>query len=162
MKDEHSPSEAEIKAAEKMMSDKQMAMSLQREQELLRDTEVHLEQQKLKGYERFLPLDKSWIIRMGLLDIIHAYKDIKAFLDKQTDLSDDLLALKRASEIWDSDEPVDVGESGTLYRLLQFASWKLNLNKKFIKKGTLKDRKITNVPSIINLNTNELLKLDNI
>jgi hypothetical protein len=109
---------------------------------------------------KFIPLDKSWIIRMGVLDIVNGNNYIKEFLNSQLGLSDDLLALKKAVEEWSSEEIIDVGESGTLYRLLQFASWKLNLNKKFIKHGTLKDRRITNDPNIINLSTRELLKLD--
>lgn len=97
---------------------------------------------------------------MGVLDIINGYKDINIFLDKQNALSDDLLALKRASKIWSSNEAIDVGESGTLYRLLQFASWKLNLSKKFILRGTLKKRRVASNENIVNLPLNKLLTLD--
>lgn len=112
-------------------------------------------------YNKFIPLDKSWMTRIGVLDIIHGYNDIEIFLNIQKDLMGDLLALKNASEMWRKNAPINVGESATLYRLLQFASWKLNLNKIFIKEGTLKDREITNDPNIINLSLKELLKLDN-
>ena len=118
---------------------------------------------KLKGnnYIKYIPLDKSWLTRIGVLDIIHGYSDIEYFLDKQADLNEDLAALKQASKAWKRNAPVNVGESATLYRLLQFASWKLNLNKVFIKKGTLQERKITNNPDIVNFTLQELLKLDN-
>lgn len=116
---------------------------------------------KMEKYMEFIPLDKSWLTRVGVLDIINGYDDIEKFLNKQTDLNSDLLALKNASNMWNTEMSINVGESATLYRLLQFASWKLGLNKKFIKEDTLKDRMITNDPSIINLNTKELLKLDN-
>jgi len=76
---------------------------------------------------KFIPLDKSWVIRMGVLDLIHGYKDINNFLANQGNLSGDLLALKRVLKIWNSDKSVDVGESGTLYRFLKFISWKLKL-----------------------------------
>lgn len=112
-------------------------------------------------YENFIPLDKSWITRMGVLDIISGYNDTQEFLNEQIDLNGDLLALKNASEKWNSNVPINVGESATLYRLLQFASWKLDLNKTFIKEGTLKDRQITNDSNIVNLQLEELLKLDN-
>ena len=115
-----------------------------------------------QSFEKFIPLDKSWIIRMGVMDLIHGYTDIQKFLSKQKNLNSDLLALKHVTKLWNTDIPfIDVGESGTLYRLLQFASWKLHLNKQFIKRGTLKDRSITNDPSIVNLSLEELLKLDN-
>jgi hypothetical protein len=116
---------------------------------------------KLNNNKKFIPLDKSWINRMGVLDIVNGYSDIKDFLDKQSDLGDDLLALKRASELWDTDLSIDVGESGTLYRILQFISWKLNLNKKFITHGTLTERvkKMPNDPRIVNLSLRELRAL---
>jgi len=116
---------------------------------------------KIEEYMEFIPLDKSWLTRVGVLDIINGYDDIEKILNKQTDLNGDLLALKNASNTWNTGMPINVGESATLYRLLQFASWKLGLNKKFIKEDTLKGRMITNDPSIVNLNTKELLKLDN-
>ena len=109
----------------------------------------------------FIPLDKSWIIRMGVLDVVNDHKDVLDFLDKQENLGDDLLALRNVVEVWNTDKPVDVGESGTLYRFFRFVSWKLGLNKEFVIRRTLKERKITNDPNIINLSQRELLKLDN-
>ncbi len=108
----------------------------------------------------YIPLDKSWIIRMGVLDMIHGRNEINKFLAKQKNIGEDLLALKRASQDWNK-KNVNVGESGTLYRFLQFASWKLNLDKKFIKKGTLRSRKITSNPKIVSYPLEKLLKLDN-
>jgi len=69
---------------------------------------------------------------MGVLDIVNGYDDIKNFLSVQESLGDDLISLKKAVETWESDQFIDVGESGTLYRFLEFISWKLNLDKKFI------------------------------
>ncbi len=97
---------------------------------------------------------------MGVLDIVNGYNDIEKFLEGRENLNDDLIALKRAAKSWRLDEPIDVGESGTLYRLLKFASWKLGLNKKFITQGTLQQRPITNDIQIVNLSQRELLKLD--
>ena len=108
---------------------------------------------------KFIPLDKSWIIRMGVLDIIHDHDDIVLFLNTQTTLSDDLLALKHACSVWNTDNPIKVGESGTLYRFLQFASWKLNLDKRFVTEGTLRERKIGQDSSLVNLTQRELLEL---
>ena len=77
--------------------------------------------------EQFIPLDKSWVIRMGILDLTinpEKYsKDIKNFLDSQTDLGGDLKALKMVAEKWDTDEHLDVGESGTIYRFVKFYNW---------------------------------------
>lgn len=108
-----------------------------------------------------IPLDKSWIIRMGVLDMIHGYDDIIHFLNAQQNLNDDLIALKRAALSWKTSNEIDVGESGTLYRLLKFASWQLQLEKVFIIHGTLKKRDITDDPAIVHLSQEELLKLDN-
>ena len=95
------------------------------------------------SYSKFIPLDKSWITRVGVLDIVNGYNNIEVFLNKQIGLNEDLLALRNASMAWRNDIPINVGESATLYRLLQFASWKLNLNKVFIKEGTKNIREAT-------------------
>jgi hypothetical protein len=111
--------------------------------------------------KKFIPLDKSWIIRMGVLDLIKGYNDTIKFLENEKNLCEDLGALLNASKQWNFSKEIDVGESGTLFRFLQFASWKLNLNKKFIKHKTLLDRNICNNPEIVNWSLVELLRLDN-
>lgn len=109
---------------------------------------------------KFIPLDKSWIIRMGVLDILNGYKDTIKFLKRTDNLNGDLISLLRASEEWDASEIIHVGESGTLYRFLRFASWKLNLDKEFVLEGTLQSRDICEDPAIINWQLSDLLKLD--
>lgn len=92
--------------------------------------------------------------------MIHGRNEINKFLTKQKNIGEDLQALKRASGDWNKKE-INVGESGTLYRFLQFASWKLNLDKKFLKEGTLKNRKIISNPKIVDYPLEKLLELDN-
>lgn len=111
--------------------------------------------------DHLIPLDKSWIIRMGFLDIISGRRDILTFLNSQPSLNDDLLALKRVAEDWDVKDEINVGESGTLYRFFKFASWKLGLKKKFILEGTLKNRVICDDPTILDWPLEKLLTLDN-
>ena len=106
-----------------------------------------------------IPLDKSWITRMGILDLVNGYSDINVFLENQKNLGDDLTALKKICDDWKRSTTIDVGESGTLYRFLQFASWKLKLNKKFITHKTLRDRDITDNPTIVDYPLKELLKI---
>ena len=108
----------------------------------------------------YIPLDKSWIIRMGVLDLINGNDKTVKFLEKQENLGDDLKSLLRVLKSWDNSE-IDVGESGTLYRFLKFASWKLGLNKKFILRGTLEERKICDNPEIVSWFLKKLLELDN-
>lgn len=98
---------------------------------------------------------------MGVLDIISDKKDTINFLSKQPSLSDDLHSLLTASMEWiRGDKKIHVGESGTLYRFLKFLSWKKELHKEFVKKGTLTDRKITDNPKIVRFHLEELLNLD--
>ncbi|MDP7324470.1 MAG: hypothetical protein QF632_06935 [Candidatus Woesearchaeota archaeon] len=112
--------------------------------------------------EGYIPFDKSWTIRMGVLDLVNGYSDSIGFLKKHyEDLGDDLQALYRASVQWNSGEQIDVGESGTLYRFLKFASWKLGNDKEFVLQGTLKDRTICDNPEIIDWPLEQLLTLDN-
>src|SRR3989304_2064965 len=100
---------------------------------------------------------------MGVLDLVRGYDDTIDFLRGQTDfdLSGDLKALYRASLDWRKGEAVDVGESGTLYRFLRYAAWKSDLNKKFVRRGTLWQREISDNREIINYSLEDLLKLDN-
>lgn len=110
----------------------------------------------------YIPFDKSWIIRMGILDLVNGYDSIFGFLSaKQAELPDDLLSLQKALTAWREGKPdIDVGESGTLYRFLQFASWRMSLTKNFIRRGTLKDRRVCSDWRIINWPTDRLLTLD--
>lgn len=107
-----------------------------------------------------IPLDKAWMIRMGILDLINGHKDILEVLNKEEDLGEDLQALKRISKVWDSDEPFDVGESGTIYKYLRFYLWKNKIEREIVKRGTLVNRKIADDPEIVNLPIADLLKLD--
>jgi hypothetical protein len=109
---------------------------------------------------KYLPLDKSWIIRMGFLDLINSYTDIIGFLDSQIDLGDDLLALKRLANSWHSGTAINVGESGTIFRFLQFYLWKNKLDREIIKQGTLKEREIYNISEIVDWPLKKLLTLD--
>ncbi|KKR67734.1 MAG: hypothetical protein UU10_C0037G0003 [Parcubacteria group bacterium GW2011_GWF1_40_6] len=51
----------------------------------------------MKKFDKFIPLDKSWLTRIGVLDIINVYTDIEKFIDNQKDINDDILAIKNAS-----------------------------------------------------------------
>lgn len=117
-----------------------------------------------KGY---VGLDKSWTIRMGVLDAINGYPDIVTKLNdfhNRGALNEDLRSLYSASLAWltgDKDDKIYVGESGTLFRFLRFASWKLKEDRQFVMDGTLVRRDICSNPEIINWPQTELLKLDN-
>ena len=116
-----------------------------------------------------LPYDKSWIIRMGVFDLL-GYAPLKPqvyvseqFLEENKDkLSDDLLRLIDSLYDWQFNplSGIRVGEAGTLYRILRFAAWKLKKPAIFQREGTLKDRPICNDPEIVNWPLAELLTLD--
>ena len=108
-----------------------------------------------------VPLDKSWMIRMGILDLRNGMETTINFLEKLSGLSEDLEALCRASRLWKKSDEIDIGESGTLFRFLQFLSWKEKLGKNFVRHGTLKTRKITTDENIVNYSIEQLLTLDN-
>jgi hypothetical protein len=113
----------------------------------------------------YIPLSKSWHIRMGVLDLL-GYKGVTgsqataSFLERQRGLPEDLRALLEAMDDWLNRRPVYVGESGTLYRCLRFAAWKANEARIFVKKGTLQTRKICDDPAIVHWPLEKLLTLD--
>lgn len=107
-----------------------------------------------------LPLDKSWVIRMGVLDLLAGRPQALEFLRGQGDLGDDLAALRDALVDWPAGKAVHVRESGTLYRFLRFADWKLDLGKTIVKAGTLPSRPVCDDPSIVSWPQRKLLALD--
>lgn len=116
-----------------------------------------------KGY---IPYDKSWIIRMGILDLKNGSDNCIKFLKRNyDDLGEDLKDLYWASLAWIAGEKrMPEIESGTLYRFLRMRDWSEGLDKEFILKGTLKERMekgmICDNPDIINWSPLELLTLD--
>lgn len=108
-----------------------------------------------------IPLDKSWQMRLGVLDIIAGrQQDTFDFLETQENLGDDLTALKDVTQMWGKCNKLPVRESGTLLRFLQFTAWRHNLDLSFKTTGTLQQRPITTNPSITTRRQKELLKLD--
>ena len=110
----------------------------------------------------FIPWDKSWIIRMGIQDILNGYDDIINFLRARfAELPSDLASLLSASETYiKGNKEIYVGESATLYRFLKFISWIKKDPKEFVLSGTLRKRKICDDPQIIEWSAAELLQLD--
>lgn len=110
----------------------------------------------------FIPLEKSWLIRMGVLDIVHGRSQIADELGSCPvgSLGTDLEALLRAAKSWHKGAEINVGESGTLYRFLMFANWKFSINIEFKTEGTLQGRKLTVDGSVVEMSIDELLQLD--
>jgi len=114
----------------------------------------------------YIPLDKSWHIRMGVLDILDGKDATIKFLEffaNEGKICDDLEALCTASKEWlKGEKGIPVGESGTLYRFLQFADWQLRKGKEFATEGTLTERRkeMCQNPDIVNWPLEELLTLD--
>lgn len=110
-----------------------------------------------------IPWDKSWIIRMGYLDFLRERNDIFEFLEKEkNNLSGDLESLRRVLKAWkNGEQEIDVGESATIYRFFIYHSWATGDDKRFIKRGSLINRQITDDPAkVIDKPTRKLLLLD--
>ncbi len=124
-----------------------------------------LNQTQIAEISGYIPLDKSWVIRMGVLDLINGYTDINSFLENQKDLGGDLRALGRVIETWnDESKPLDVGESGTIYRFVRFNTWKNNSPREIKTSDTLVKRiargAMCSNPQIVDWSPEKLLELD--
>lgn len=111
----------------------------------------------------FIPLDKSWIIRMGIQDLFRDYSDIGNFLKTQKDLGGDLRALERVVRDWKGEGPLNVGESGTIYRFVRFYLWQEESTRELITEGTLTKRakeEIYGDPDLVNWSPERLGELD--
>jgi len=104
----------------------------------------------------FLPLDKSWYIRLCILSLQD--NRVIDFLDGK-ELCDDLKSTVNAVKNFHH-KTIDVGESATLLRFLKFYCWKNDIDKKFVVGPMLKKRKICNDKDIVNLPLEKLLELD--
>lgn len=121
-----------------------------------------------KEIKKFIPLDKSWMIRMGFKDALDMKKSYciskieshekKLVIPKDVkNLKDVLYSLKTAN----LRQPVSVGESATLYSFLTMFLLTQSLEKKITKEGTLLEREIAEPDvSWIEKSQKELLELD--
>jgi hypothetical protein len=109
----------------------------------------------------YIPLDKSWINRMALLDFINGSNYSIQFLKEHYDeLGDDLKATHRAYvELKQGKREIHAGESGTLYRFLKFLSFKNEMDIVLIPEGTLVERvkDFYDDPNMVNLSLEELV-----
>lgn len=108
-----------------------------------------------------MPWDKSWGLRCGVKDILAGEaKRTAEILDAQPYLADDLVALQKAAQNWDHARTISVGESGSLFRFLQYAIWQEDLDKELIKSGTLIGRPMSGREQVLGKSQAELLLLD--
>jgi len=120
------------------------------------------------GYMRdllyFTPPDKSKANRRLFLDAMNRKDDtikvVGRMIAKREQLGKDIVAGYLSAGNWNSGEPMNVLESGSVYRYYRFAAWKLGQDRKFVKTGTLVDRKICDDPNIVNYSLKELGKVD--
>jgi len=103
----------------------------------------------------FVPGDKSWFIRVAFLNFLRGIKT-----PLPDDPNDDIRSFGGALDSWGG-PVIDVGESGTAFRFLQFFAWKTKLDKRFTLGAMLSARNICRDPEIVNLSQKQLLALDN-
>ena len=100
----------------------------------------------------YIPLDKSYIIRMVVLDMTHnKAADSIAFIKKHgLDVcGEDIYSAYETACAWNTGGPIPVGKAGTLLRLSRFASWYHKTPKVFIMDPELENRHPCNDPSIV-------------
>jgi hypothetical protein len=117
--------------------------------------------------ESYIPLDKSWLITLGILDLVNdRAQNIISFLDSQdpATLGKDLQSLRGIAKAWPEryTKALDPGESGRLYRTVKWYYWQNNIPLELPTSDTLTKRreKITNNPEILNWTPEQLLTLD--
>lgn len=110
-----------------------------------------------------IPFFKTWMIRMGALDLLNGRRDIITFLEKQKRLSGDMTALKNIAYVWDNPSvPYPVNESATLFRFVKFFTMKYGISREISISGTLIERvaKMELPPDIGSWPLNRLLTLE--
>ena len=121
--------------------------------------------EQMRLVEKYAPRDNGWPIRLGFLDATRGYGSYDAvkYFDQQTDLSGDEKAARNVFANWSGKEPINVGESGTIFRLVQFYFWKMGIDREIITHGTLTHRveSMEATKRIIHWSLRSLLRLEN-
>ncbi|MBI3334744.1 hypothetical protein HYZ97_04625 [Candidatus Pacearchaeota archaeon] len=112
-----------------------------------------------ENLDSYIPWCKSWLIRIGMLDLLHDHSHIRHFLAEQPLLNSDLQALKQVAAMWYENEE-DVGESGTLCRFVTYARAFRRERHTLITHGTLNEREMTQPEIVLKKSLEEMLKLD--
>lgn len=101
------------------------------------------------------------MIRMGMLDLqAGSDRSLEFLTGRSAKLGDDLLALRSILQNWHTGGPLDVRESGTLYRFVQYYCWLSNDPRKIATHGTLKNRQLYSDASVLKMSLKQLLRLD--
>lgn len=120
-----------------------------------------------------IPLDKTWEIRRIVLWLVNNILTVEQVSQEQEKvqehygpLSNDIIALYRCAVAWITEASVlNVGESGTLYRILQFLLWKEHregrrIQPRIVKEWSLRERTVSDNHLLIDFTQSELLKFD--
>ena len=113
----------------------------------------------------FIPYDKGEANRYGFLNMInhkdHTLNQIDEIRSTGRDVNQDINSLYISTvNYWQPWDRIYVGESGTIYRFIQFRFWQKNEERKFVKQGSLIGRELYDDPNIVNKKLSELKKLD--
>ena len=109
----------------------------------------------------YTPLGKSWMNRVGVLDLVHGKLDTVDFLEKQPRLGSDLMTLYTASVEWLNDKKeIHVKGSRTLLIFLKFANWKYGHGKIIVPDDDLLKRGVCDNPDVINWSIEDLFTLE--
>lgn len=130
------------------------------EEALIKDREIYNEE-----FRKYIPLDKSFIIRVVLLDLTRGYREdsVRFFKNNKMPLSDDIITvggIVRDWPAWKFWKDFDGRDSASATRHLQFYLWQTGSRRKIRKNEGLQKRNLTNNPDIVNWPIKELMKLE--
>ncbi len=123
---------------------------------------------KHEALRRFVPLDKCWTLRLGVLDMLNGKSDQIAHeiaswanLRGQKSISKDIRALLACARNWtDQSMPVQVADCRTLYCYLKYASWKADDQRMFMLSDPLLFRSPNADPKVLTWKQQKLLTLE--
>lgn len=109
-----------------------------------------------------MPWHKSLIIRFVFQDVTHGKieRSIKWLEDNYGSLGDDLQATLRTLQQFKAGKDLDVGESGTLLRFWRYYLLSIGDTRRIIVRGTARKRQFYAGEDVIDMDTEELLALD--
>lgn len=107
-----------------------------------------------------LPIDSWEVMCLLLLDVVNNVKRAPEQLFKLSTKPDRVVATLTALSGWRKGNDVLVRNDMQLFQMLKFVAWRLGIEKKFVREGTLRNIVSLEDPSFADLGIMDLLEVD--
>ena len=121
---------------------------------------MNVNNQYVKICSELLPIDATQVMYLFLIDLVRNDDRAPRELFKLHPLPERVAATIQVVDAWRNNQPIPIERDFYLFKLLQFISWRLGIEKKFAKGKAFRESLDLEDPWSVSLNALELLKVD--